>query len=821
MGQLPFETSKPEVLARRKASPSDKYGEDPWKRPVKELLDYGIVNVDKPSGPSSHQVSAYVQQILGIEKSGHSGTLDPKVTGCLPVALGRGTRVVQSLLIAGKEYVGIMHLHKEVAKKDLMKVVEKFTGNIMQLPPVKSAVKRQIRERKIYYLEILDVQKQDVLFRAGTQAGTYIRKLCLSPSTEIVARTGQVTAKDFYTRPVAIYTMNSGKIVVAKPTAVQRILGPETLLELKTSSGIKLVVTPDHELLRSGLNGYVMTAAERFKPGDFIVKSAEFPVPTKRYVVADLLDDKYLVNQPEITQKCKEAFVQRYGSIRGMYRVLGLDRKAFLTRSSYAIPIGHLKAAGIYNHVKGQLHCFKTQKGKVIDCKSITPEISYILGLVASDGNNTKEGGTVRHTRIKFHNKELALIDAFVRIHKSLFPNVPVRLHAMRPGLFEVDVSNSFLATIAASLGISSPQKERNDLLPILFFDNQNLQAFLKGYFDGDGTAIYRPVKTRTYCQIAYYTISEITAKRLHQMLLKLGISSKIFQNQADLFAISLDSLVSQHKFIDAIGTNHPRKQAVFEKIRARPSQGDRRYMGLHVKKYLKPFAGVLRKYLGGNFDRVVNGNVPCTRAFYAHASTLVNLPKPDLFVIEKITRIRRLPGEAFVYDMTVPKTHNFLIETGYVSSNCHDIGKELGGGHMTELRRTKVGPFQEDSLVTLQFLRDALHFWKEEGREDMIRKAILPIETAVSHLPKVWALDSSVDALCHGASLKTPGVAKVTSGIEPGKYIAVMSMRDELIFVGQAAMLSEKMLTAERGIAVKPSQVFMRAGLYPKQERA
>ena len=81
--------------------------------------------------------------------------------------------------------------------------------------------------------------------------------------------------------------------------------------------------------------------------------------------------------------------------------------------------------------------------------------------------------------------------------------------------------------------------------------------------------------------------------------------------------------------------------------------------------------------------------------------------------------------------------------------------------------------------------------------------------------------MDSSVDALCHGASLKTPGVAKVTAGIEPGKYIAVMSMRDELIFVGQAAMLSEKMLTAEKGIAVKPTQVFMRAGLYPKLDKA
>ncbi len=62
------------------------------ERSTEQLLDYGIVNIDKPSGPSSHQISAYVKKILHVEKSGHSGTLDPKVTGVLPVALGKGTR---------------------------------------------------------------------------------------------------------------------------------------------------------------------------------------------------------------------------------------------------------------------------------------------------------------------------------------------------------------------------------------------------------------------------------------------------------------------------------------------------------------------------------------------------------------------------------------------------------------------------------------------------------------------------------------------------------------------------------------------------------
>ncbi|MBW2963512.1 RNA-guided pseudouridylation complex pseudouridine synthase subunit Cbf5 [Candidatus Woesearchaeota archaeon] len=146
---------------------------------VEELINYGIVNIDKPSGPTSHQVADFVQKILGIKKAGHSGTLDPKVTGILVLGLSRATRLVHVLLTGGKEYVGIMHLHKLVDEKEIKKTVKKFfVGKIKQTPPIKSAVKREEREREIYEFEVLEVNGQDVLFRVSCQAGTYIRKLC-------------------------------------------------------------------------------------------------------------------------------------------------------------------------------------------------------------------------------------------------------------------------------------------------------------------------------------------------------------------------------------------------------------------------------------------------------------------------------------------------------------------------------------------------------------------------------------------------------------------------------------------------------------------
>ena len=175
---LPFEIIERKILVRKESETSDKLGCRPEERQTEEMINYGIVNIDKPKGPTSHQVSDYVQKIIGINKSGHSGTLDPAVTGVLPVALGRATRIVQTLLTAGKEYVAIMHLHKEVEEEKLRETIKMyFIGKIQQLPPLKSSVKRQLRTRTVYYLDILEIDGKDVLFKVGTEAGTYIRKL--------------------------------------------------------------------------------------------------------------------------------------------------------------------------------------------------------------------------------------------------------------------------------------------------------------------------------------------------------------------------------------------------------------------------------------------------------------------------------------------------------------------------------------------------------------------------------------------------------------------------------------------------------------------
>ena len=175
---LPQEKIKRKTLIKAETSTLSKFGTVPGERAVEALLNSGTVILDKPSGPTSHQVSAWVKDILGVLKAGHGGTLDPRVTGLLPIALGNATNALQALLIGGKEYVGIMQLHGDVPKKKLEEIFSEFTGEIYQMPPVRSAVKRELRVREIYYLDLLEAEKRLVLFRVGCEAGTYIRTLC-------------------------------------------------------------------------------------------------------------------------------------------------------------------------------------------------------------------------------------------------------------------------------------------------------------------------------------------------------------------------------------------------------------------------------------------------------------------------------------------------------------------------------------------------------------------------------------------------------------------------------------------------------------------
>ncbi|MFO7833953.1 MAG: RNA-guided pseudouridylation complex pseudouridine synthase subunit Cbf5 [Halohasta sp.] len=166
----------------------------PSDRSAAELLAFGVVNLDKPAGPSAHQVAGWVRDLAAdaasdlvpddgsgdgptVDRAAHAGTLDPKVTGCLPMLLGDATRMAQVFLEGRKEYVAVLELHSH-APATLESVLAEFEAPLYQKPPRKSAVSRRLRVREIHELELLDSTDRQALIRIQCESGTYVRKLC-------------------------------------------------------------------------------------------------------------------------------------------------------------------------------------------------------------------------------------------------------------------------------------------------------------------------------------------------------------------------------------------------------------------------------------------------------------------------------------------------------------------------------------------------------------------------------------------------------------------------------------------------------------------
>jgi H/ACA ribonucleoprotein complex subunit 4 len=167
------------MLVKAKRPVSSGMGKRPEERTVGELLRNGVLVIDKPAGPTSHQVTSWVADMLGVDKAAHGGTLDPRVTGVLPVGVGVAVRAMDVLHFGTKAYVGVMKLHGSVDRKKLEDMFVDFTGEIHQTPPVRSAVKREMRTRTIEKLTLLEQSGRDVLFEVDCDAGTYIRSLCV------------------------------------------------------------------------------------------------------------------------------------------------------------------------------------------------------------------------------------------------------------------------------------------------------------------------------------------------------------------------------------------------------------------------------------------------------------------------------------------------------------------------------------------------------------------------------------------------------------------------------------------------------------------
>jgi H/ACA ribonucleoprotein complex subunit 4 len=167
-----------EIRVKAEEEANREYGFFPEERSMNQYLRFGLLVIDKTPGPTSHEVAAWIKKLLELDKVGHGGTLDPKVTGVLPVTLQDSTKIVQALLDSGKEYVCVMRTHENVSESKVRETLQHFTGEIFQRPPLRSSVSRKLRTRYIYYIDFIEGEGRNWLFKIACQSGTYIRKLC-------------------------------------------------------------------------------------------------------------------------------------------------------------------------------------------------------------------------------------------------------------------------------------------------------------------------------------------------------------------------------------------------------------------------------------------------------------------------------------------------------------------------------------------------------------------------------------------------------------------------------------------------------------------
>ena len=173
--------------------------------------------------------------------------------------------------------------------------------------------------------------------------------------------------------------------------------------------------------------------------------------------------------------------------------------------------------------------------------------------------------------------------------------------------------------------------------------------------------------------------------------------------------------------------------------------------------------------------------------------------------MLEKIEKIETIKFSDHVYDITVPKTHNFLIETGFVSSNCHDLGQELKiGAHMLELRRTKAGIFSEKDSITLyqlQEMMDEYNELREKGKESEARlnHYLIPIEFIINYMPSVEVNENSLERLYNGSPLYSEFVKdkETIKKLEKNIFIALVCKK-KLVEIAKTVLEGNKIAVPE-----------------------
>jgi intein/homing endonuclease len=504
----------------------------------------------------------------------------------------------------------------------------------------------------------------------------------------------------------SIFTWNDKHLVEHNVIAVQKLPSPKKLIKLKPASGIPVKSTPDHKVLVDTTDGSKWVEASQLKTGDWIYAPRKIlnknPVCPR---ILEILPDDTIVTDDWLKKECQEALLNKFGSIRRASRELNIPRNPLSQRSKQGLRLKYIKKicdatnldlSSIYNNVKE----LKGNAGIRVSLTTpvVTESFMYLIGLIASDGYiHEIDRRCHRSHTIVFTNENEQLVKLFVEICQSIFPTVPVKVKKVNR-TFRVITSNFVLANVANSLGIHSP-KENTDLNGIFKLPENHIAAFIRGYFDGDGTCYF---ERASHYHIKITTHQPRIAKRLNQLLKRLNIRSNVFKRKEN-FDIVTSTPGDELQFVNKIGSNHPKKAKLLEEysrnLKDRYLLDDFDLMplicGNHIKNIRSKY-GIAQHALPiyrGQLGKAEKLKSRLRRASLRKiVETLRTRVSPDDRNLEILSTICESPfyveplkevkeeflfeddTNKFVYDITVEKAHSFIPEGVMVVSNC-DVG--------------------------------------------------------------------------------------------------------------------------------------------------
>ncbi|MFH1255811.1 MAG: V-type ATP synthase subunit B [Candidatus Diapherotrites archaeon] len=496
--------------------------------------------------------------------------------------------------------------------------------------------------------------------------------------------------------------------------AFQKIKAPAKMVELKTRSGQKILLTEDHKVCVDTINGPAMVEAGKISKGDEILAASKISLESEwapsilELICSDNAPKLFVHLNKDTKEKLKEALKEKFESLNKACKMLELNYDS-ITNPKCGIESRELskicrETDFTLSYLSSRIERIASEKSKSvrIGFDKVNADLLYLFGLIASDGSvivNERSG----IYRVDFSNKNEKLISTYVEKMHKLFPQLKISLFSSKSGVIIARINSIFLAHVANMLGIVDM-----NLKPVFKLSEQNIACFLKGYFDGDGTitGLKRSLK------VAYTTVNRLTAKRIQLLLKRLGIRSVIVERKptktsfgrSNVFDIVVRGKKDMLNFISKVGSNHPQKLEKMGFAAKNRFIGGKNCYSNDFDKVPKACSAIFKNLRkrnkisqtmicqGGFISEFENNKKRISKeqlcSWISKLKKLIAVDESNKkalqildgytseeFYFDKVISTATIDyAKEFVYDITVEGTHKFIIENGLIVSNCEAL---------------------------------------------------------------------------------------------------------------------------------------------------